>query len=77
MGTYDTVTEKWDDKILDLEKELENLEREIKLEREKLIAPGYDENLNVKVAITIHTETGGEVDITVVYGNCVKKHSPS
>lgn len=68
IESYDATAEKWDDKALGLEKQLAEVDAEIKVEQEELAGPTGNEKLNLKATIGVFAESEGEVEIALIYG---------
>ncbi|PPQ69929.1 hypothetical protein CVT26_013254 [Gymnopilus dilepis] len=67
MDVYDTTEEKWDNKIHDLEKELERVGDEIVKETERLEAMVPNKKLRTEVGINLVATEAAELRINLVY----------
>ncbi|KAF8959135.1 hypothetical protein BDZ97DRAFT_2078234 [Flammula alnicola] len=64
----ESVSEELDNKFLDLEENLEELEKEIQEERKALGEAKGDDKLRKRVSITVFAEKECEVEIVLIYG---------
>lgn len=68
VDTYDTMEEKWDDRLAQLELELDAISEEIRDEKNHLQAKASS-NLNMRTRVAIQlVATAGEVEIDISYG---------
>ncbi|TDL13136.1 hypothetical protein BD410DRAFT_833371, partial [Rickenella mellea] len=67
VDKYDTEATKLDDKLLDLEKQLQEADQEIQDERKKLTGPGRNVQLGLQASIGVFAELEGEVEIALIY----------
>ncbi|TDL23087.1 hypothetical protein BD410DRAFT_814727 [Rickenella mellea] len=66
---YETEAEKLDDRALELEKQLRDIDQEIISERTKLnaVGRGWNNKLSLQAAIGVFAEHEGEVEIALIY----------
>ncbi|KAG7444922.1 uncharacterized protein BT62DRAFT_987547 [Guyanagaster necrorhizus] len=68
VDNYDSVAEKLDDRVLELEKELKDTEDAIKAEQLMLSSPPEANSLlKQRVSVGIFADSGGEVEIILIY----------
>jgi len=68
MDVYDEAGEKWGSKALNLEKEIEALDKEISKEREGLGNQIVNKKLRGVVILDLFADQGGDVSINLIYG---------
>ena len=68
MDVYDETGEKWGGKALDLEKEIEALDKEISKEREGLGSKVLNKKLRGVVVLDLFSDQGGDVSVDLIYG---------
>lgn len=68
VETYESTCEKLDDKVTELEKQLDDLYKSIEDERKKLSGPTGNHKLNLKASIGVFADHEGEVEIALIYG---------
>ena len=68
MDVYDEAGEKWGGKALNLEKEIEALDKEISKEREGLGNKIINKKLRGVVIIDLFSDQGGDMSINLIYG---------
>ena len=68
LEKYDFEGEKLDVRMIELEKELDTLECDIKAEKIKLEGPGSNDKLGLRAAIGVFAASAGEVEIALIYG---------
>ncbi|KAG5641474.1 hypothetical protein DXG03_005126 [Asterophora parasitica] len=64
---YDATAEQLDDRILQLEKQLKDTDKEIEKEREKLWGAKPDDSLGIRAVIGVFADVEGEVEIVLIY----------
>ena len=57
-----------DDQVTKLEKEIEDVQKAITEEEERLAGPTQNEKLNLKASIGVFAEFDGEIKIALIYG---------
>lgn len=67
VETYESTCEKLDDKVTELEKQLDDLYKSIEDERKKLSGPTGNHKLNLKASIGVFADHEGEVEIALIY----------
>ncbi|KAF8057091.1 hypothetical protein FPV67DRAFT_1611316 [Lyophyllum atratum] len=67
MKEYEATAGELDGRVLDLEKELSDVEAEIAEERTKLGGKALEDHLGIQVAIGVFAEVEGEVEIALIY----------
>jgi hypothetical protein len=75
ISSYDATGKDLDDKVRELEKELNGIDEEIKVERSELAGPGRIDRLGQRATIGVFANTGGEVEIVLVYGTSDTKRT--
>ncbi|PPQ70045.1 hypothetical protein CVT26_013369 [Gymnopilus dilepis] len=65
---YESTAEELDEKVSELELELQKIEDAIIEETKDSTGPEYNEKLNLKATISIFADVEGEVEIALVYG---------
>jgi len=68
VNDYDKTAETLDSRLLGLERELKDAEKEIKKERAKLADSTVNEKLNRRVAVGLFAASEDEVTIALIYG---------
>jgi hypothetical protein len=68
VADYDLKAEKPDERSLELEQQLSDIEEEMNAELVKLQGATVNEELNLRAAIGVFAEAGGEVEIALIYG---------
>lgn len=69
MDEYDATGGRLDDRVALLEVEVNELDRQIKVERAQLSGPTEDARLTVKASVGVFAEIEGEVEIALIYGS--------
>ncbi|KAG5640964.1 hypothetical protein DXG03_006525 [Asterophora parasitica] len=64
---YDATAEQLDDRMLELEKQLKDIDKEIEEERKKLSDPKHDGSLGIRAVIGVFADVEGEVEIALIY----------
>ncbi|PPQ90355.1 hypothetical protein CVT25_007757 [Psilocybe cyanescens] len=67
MDIYDTTEQKWDERIIDIKKEMENIDSQIIQETERLEKLVENKKLRTNVAMGLFTESPAEVEIILIY----------
>ncbi|KAH9475070.1 Protein F37C4.5 [Psilocybe cubensis] len=67
MDVYDNTEEKWDLKIMELRKDIKDLEIQMDQEVQRLEMQVENKKLRTKVTLTIFTEIDAELEIILVY----------
>ncbi|KAF8813462.1 hypothetical protein BYT27DRAFT_7158363 [Phlegmacium glaucopus] len=67
MDVYDITREKWDDKILRLVQEIEDIRAQKEAERVRLGDSGIDNKLRTQAVIGLYAEQAAEIDIYLIY----------
>lgn len=68
VKAYEATGEELDNRLLDLEREMADIEKEVEAERTNLIGTAYNERLNIRAVIGVFAEVEGEVEIALIYG---------
>lgn len=68
MADYDATAEQLDERTLELEQKLSDIEEEIDAERVKLRGTTVDKKLNLRATIGVFADSAGEVEIVLIYG---------
>lgn len=68
MDIYDTTEEKWDDKILEIQKELEGIKASINQETDRLENTVENKKLRTNVVVGLIADSPAELEITLIYG---------
>jgi hypothetical protein len=68
VADYDGTAEQLDERLLELEQQLNDIEEEMEAESAKLRGTTANEKLNLRAAIGVFAESGGEVEIALIYG---------
>lgn len=68
MSEYNDTAALWDAAVYKLGKELQQLEKEIKAEKERLAGPKANEKLGVQASIGLFANSEAEVEIILSYG---------
>ncbi|KAF9465725.1 hypothetical protein BDZ94DRAFT_1320026 [Collybia nuda] len=64
---YETTAEQLDERLLELEQKLNDIEEEITAEKAKLSGVTVNEKLGLRAAIGVFAESEGEVEIALIY----------
>ncbi|PPQ85972.1 hypothetical protein CVT25_001670 [Psilocybe cyanescens] len=67
MDIYDTTEEKWDDKILEIQKELEGIKASINQETDRLENTVENKKLRTNVVVGLIADSPAELEITLIY----------
>ncbi|KDR71591.1 hypothetical protein GALMADRAFT_253935 [Galerina marginata CBS 339.88] len=67
MDIYDTTEEKWDNKILEVEKSLEVIDTQIQEERQRLEEQVADARLRTQVVIGLFAVDAAELQVNLIY----------
>ncbi|KAF9465723.1 hypothetical protein BDZ94DRAFT_299259 [Collybia nuda] len=67
MTDYNATAEQLDERLLELEQELNDIEEEIVVECAELQGTAIDKKLNLRAAIGVFAESAGEVEIVLIY----------
>ncbi|KAG6915017.1 hypothetical protein DXG01_013899 [Tephrocybe rancida] len=65
---YDATAEELDNRFLELQAQLKEIDKELVKEREKLRGPAHNARLNKRVVIGVFADMEGEVEIVLIYG---------
>ena len=65
---YEKAAEELDIRGLELDEQLQDVDKEIEFERENLTRSSYNEKLNRRASIGLFTDSEGEVEIALKYG---------
>lgn len=76
MDIYDTTEQKWDERIIDIKKEMENIDSQIIQETERLEKLVENKKLRTNVAMGLFTESPAEVEIILIYGMSARTTMP-
>lgn len=68
VADYDATAEQLDERTLELEQKLSDIEEEIDAERVKLRGTTVDKKLNLRATIGVFADSAGEVEIVLIYG---------
>lgn len=68
MEIYDNTEEKWEDKILQLQSEIETLGTQINQEEERLESAGEHKKLRTKVVMGLVVDSPADLEIILIYG---------
>jgi len=71
MESYNIEGEKLDFRMLELEKELETIQGEINVEKRKLLGSVGNDELGLRAVIGVFAESEGQVEIVLIYGECL------
>lgn len=65
---YDATAEQLDERTLELEQKLSDIEEEVDAEPAKLRGTTVDKKLNLRATIGVFADSAGEVEIVLIYG---------
>jgi len=68
MEGYDATGAVLDEKVLDLEKTLKEIDQQLEVERAKLSSPNRNNGLNQRATISVLADIEGEVEMVLIYG---------
>lgn len=64
---FDTAAEEWDDRNLELDTQLADVDKEIEKERVKLAGPKRNDKLNLRATIGVFADVEDEVEMSLIY----------
>ncbi|RDB15251.1 Protein F37C4.5 [Hypsizygus marmoreus] len=67
VDDYDSVGAKLDNRVLELEQELVDIEADVDAERMKLTGQPQSQDLNIQASIDVFSEAGGDIELTLRY----------
>lgn len=68
VDNFDSTGGRLDDKVSELETQLEEINEDIKIEIGKLSGPTVNQRLNIRAAIGVFADFEGEVEVALIYG---------
>ena len=69
MDVYNATQEKWDDKILQLLQNIEDIKKEKEAELNRVRDQGIDKKLRTQAVIGLFAERDAEIELFLIYGN--------
>ena len=69
MDVYDITQQKWDDKILQLLQDIEDIQDTKEAEMKRLADRGINKKLRTQAVIGLFAERAAEIELALIYGN--------